>query len=123
MSESPFLLISLIGLMYIYLSQITKTKLKDRFNQPVFSTIYGAVVAIFYYIFQDQLFSFDHQFQQKVFTLFLPLIMVDAALKVNKATLIQNSYYILSYGIIGTLLNYIGMFFVLFSIEYFLDVN
>jgi len=49
--------------------------------------------------------------------------MVDAALKVNKATLIQNSYYILSYGIIGTLLNYIGMFFVLFSIEYFLDVN
>ncbi len=109
--------------MYIYLSQIIKTKLKDRYNQPVFSTIYGAFVSIFYYIFQDQLLRFDYQFQQKVFTLFLPLIMVDAALKVNKATLIQNSFYILSYGIIGTLLNYIGMFFVLFLIEYFLDVN
>lgn len=49
MSDSSYFIVSFIGLLYIILNHIFENKLKDRFNQPVFSTIFGFIFALLYY--------------------------------------------------------------------------
>lgn len=59
MIESPYLWVSFIALVYIYSSQLLKSRLKHRYNQPVYSTFFGLIVSIIYFIFTNTTFTFD----------------------------------------------------------------
>lgn len=62
MSELPYLLVSILGLVYIYSSQLLRQKLRHRYNQPVFSTFFGVLFSIGYYLATNQSFFFEQQF-------------------------------------------------------------
>jgi len=85
MEELVFFYIALIALGYFYLSQIFNQILKHKYNQPVFSIIFGGIVAFVYFLIFSDALIIDSEFLSKIFLLFLPLIMVDAALKINKS--------------------------------------
>lgn len=109
MNNSVYLTISFVLLMYVILSNSLKKTRNKMYNEATLATLFGVLIGL------TELFTSstttDNSF---FFELILPIIIMGAAQEVDLVLFKENFNYILWYGVIGTFLNFIGLFCFIF---------
>lgn len=115
MSSINNMLVSLILLVYVIVSNsLRKTKI-GIYNEASLATLFGIGIGILA-LFKGEI----HQENTFFFELILPIIIMGAAQEVDLKLFQENFSFILWYGIVGTLLNFIGLFcFIFLFFEFF----
>lgn len=118
MSNQIYLSISFVLLVYVILSNALSQTKNKVYNEASLATIFGIILGVI-----SNLQGINTSDTNIFFEIILPIIIMGAAQEVDLKMFHKNFNYILWYGIIGTFINFIGLFCFLFLFYEFFKLD
>lgn len=118
MSHLGNLVTSLVLLTYVLVSNQLKKTRNTMYNEATLATLFGVAIGLF-----QNFYGIQQENNTLFFEIILPIIIMGANQEVDLKLFQENFSFILWYGVIGTMLNFVGLFCFIFLFFEFTKIS